>query len=48
MKIYNVCKKYEDHLVLDHLNMTLEEGKVYALKHLTVTEAFMNTLYFQN
>lgn len=31
MKIYNVCKKYEDHLVLDHLNMTLEEGKVYAL-----------------
>ncbi|MDD7220629.1 MAG: ATP-binding cassette domain-containing protein [Clostridia bacterium] len=31
MKIYNVCKKYEDHLVLDHLNMTLEEGKIYAL-----------------
>lgn len=31
MRIKNLTKSYEGHLVLDHLNLTLEQGKIYAL-----------------
>lgn len=31
MRIQNLTKRYEDHIVLEQLNLTLEEGKVYAL-----------------
>lgn len=31
MRIQNLTKRYEDRIVLEQLNLTLEEGKVYAL-----------------
>lgn len=31
MKITNITKKYEGHVVLHNLNLSLEEGKIYAL-----------------
>lgn len=31
MRLLNLTKRYEEQAVLDHLNLTLEQGKVYAL-----------------